>query len=81
MPMLVGCELVVRDRSLAERLVPPMLVDAPCFISRAHTIVRLGGPPGSASTENSEDCVEDMDGYWETNSRSLKDLHAYDIHG
>ena len=51
----VGCELAVRDHSLAGWLAPPMLVDAPCPIRRAHTIVRLGGPPGSASTENSED--------------------------
>jgi hypothetical protein len=38
------------------------------------TSARLGGTPEPGPIDISEDCVEETDGYWETNRRSLKDL-------
>ena len=70
----MGAESVVPTRLLAGRLDRPMLEGLQTSIRSTPTSARLRGTPEPGPIDISEDCVEETDGYWETNRRSLKDL-------
>jgi hypothetical protein len=64
----VGAESMVPTCLLAGRLDRPMPEGVHPSIRSTPTSARLCGTPEPGPIDISEDCVEERDGYWETNA-------------